>query len=77
MSGNGFERRAFGRLRLAANGDRSPYSASGDEPNLDDLMTDPTTKLVMASDRVRYRDLRNLITTARHNLRSRPPAWRV
>jgi len=53
------------------------FSGSGVEPLLEDLMRDPTTRAVMASDRVRYRDLRNLVTTARMGLRARPPAWRL
>ncbi len=45
------------------------FAGSGVEPLLEDLMHDPTTRAVMASDRVRYRDLRNLVTTARLSLR--------
>lgn len=55
---------------------RGAYATSGREPPLEDLLQDPTTRAVMASDRVRFGDLRDLVMAARLGLRSRPPFWR-
>lgn len=46
-------------------------------PGLDDLLRDPANRAVTARDRVRYQDLRGLVATARSNLHTKPPAWRL
>ncbi len=47
------------------------YAAAGTEPPIAELLDDPITKALMASDRVRPEDVGALVETARRRLLAR------
>lgn len=51
-------------------------SGSEREPALDDMLTDPTTVALMASDGVAAEDVRNLLADARRRYGGAAPASR-
>ena len=49
----------------------SKYDEFGREPDIDDVLADPTIKILMARDSVREEDLRGLIVRAQSALSAR------